>query len=100
MILNENDVLHLLTYLLDNLYIKYFNQIFKQLIGVPMGSDCGPDLANLFLFAYEYQYVLGLINKGDYNYAKLRFIFRYIDDLIALNDKGLFEFSLIYILMC
>ena len=33
-----------------------------------------------------------LIDKGDnYNYCRLRFIYRYIDDLISLNDKGLFN---------
>ena len=30
-----------------------------------MGSDCGPDLANLFLFAYEAQYVMDLVNTGN-----------------------------------
>ena len=90
--LDGNDIINLLTYLLDNLYIKYFDQIFKQVIGIPMGSHCGPDLANLFLFAYEYQYILGLIDKGDdYKYSKCRFMFRYIDDLLALNDKGFFD---------
>lgn len=98
MILTADQINSLLTYLLDNLYIKYFERIFKQIIGIPMGSDCGPDLANLFLFAYEYQYIIGLIEKGDYSYSTLRFIFRYIDDLIVLNDKGLFNtiFSNIY----
>ena len=38
-----------------------------------MGSDCGPDLANLFLFAYEYRYVMNLIDTGDsLNYSKFR----------------------------
>lgn len=91
LILSKDDILELLTYILDNLYIKYFDEIYKQIIGVPMGSTCGPDLANLFLFAYEYQYICELINSGDFNYSKLRFIFRYIDDLISLNDKGLFD---------
>ena len=65
--------------------------IFKQIIGIPMGSGCGPDLANLFLFAYEYQYVMDLIYTGAFSYRRLKFIFGYIDDLIILNDQGLFN---------
>ena len=48
--------------ILNNVYAKYRNKIFKQIIGIPMGTDCAPELANLFLFAFEYKYVMGLIN--------------------------------------
>ena len=45
-----------------------------------MGSDCVPDLANLFLFAYEYKYVINLIGtaRDTINYHEVRYIFRYI----------------------
>ena len=50
MYLNKDDVLSLSEYLLNNIYVKYRDNIFRQVIGVPMGTDCAPDLANLFLF--------------------------------------------------
>ena len=56
-----------------------------------MGTDCAPDLANLFLFSYEYQYVMNLINSNSPDIEKLRYIYRYIDDLIVLNDDGYFN---------
>ena len=40
-----------------NIYVKVGNRVFKQTIGIPMGTDCAPLLANLFLFFYEYKYV-------------------------------------------
>ena len=85
--LTEKDILEYTKYLIENLYIKFFDIIFRQVIGVPMGSDCGPDLANLFLFSYEYKYILKLIDTSDSDYTKFMYIFRYIDDLISLNDK-------------
>lgn len=92
LISDSSQIVSLLEFLLDNLHIKHLGKIFKQVIGIPMGSDCGPDLANLFLFAYEYKYVINLIDVGDtVNYHKLRYIFRYIDDLLSLNDMGYFD---------
>ena len=68
--------------------VKYGDKIFRQIIGIPMGTDCAPDLANLFLFAYEYKYIMDLIDKGKSDELRLfRFVHRYIDDLIILNSR-------------
>ena len=56
-----------------------------------MGSDPAPAFANLFLFHYEYSW-LNSIKKTDNVLArKFGQIFRYIDDLVALNDGKSFE---------
>ena len=91
MYLNKDDVLSLLEYLLNNIYVKYRDNIFRQVIGVPMGTDCAPDLANLFLFAFENKYIIGLINVKSDDIKWLKFIYRYIDDLMVLNDNGNFD---------
>ena len=62
MYLNKDNVLSLLEYVLNNIYVKYRDNIFRQVIGVPMGTDCAPNLANLFLFALEYKYIPELID--------------------------------------
>ena len=41
-------------YLIDNVYIKVGNNVYRQTISIPMGTDCVPQLANLFLFRYKY----------------------------------------------
>ena len=46
--LSKNDIMVWFTYLLDNIYIKYGQAIYRQIIGIPMGTDCAPELANLF----------------------------------------------------
>ena len=87
----KDDVMEMLQYLLDNIYVKYMDSIFRQLIGVPMGTDCAPDLANLFLFVFEYKYVMNLINMGDPDIRLFKFVYRYIDDLLIINDIGHFD---------
>ena len=47
----------LVEYLIDNIYIVVGNRAFQQHIGIPMGTDCAPLLANLYLFYYEYNYM-------------------------------------------
>ena len=73
-------------FLLNNLYIIYGGKIYKQVIGIPIGSDCSQDLANLFLFSYEYDHVKSLKDEGNDDAELLGHSHRYIDDLLTLND--------------
>ena len=52
----------MLDYLLNSVYFKYRNKMFRQIIRIPMGTDCAPELVNVFLIAFEYRYVMGLID--------------------------------------
>ena len=86
--LDKDQIMKMFNYLMDNIYLFYRTEIYRQIIGIPMGTDCAPELANLFLFSYEYRYIIDLINSGVKDIDLLRYIYRYIDDLLSLNDKG------------
>ena len=82
--------------LIDNSYVTYQAQIYKQVIGIPMGTNAAPQIANVYLHVYEYEYIKLLIEKGDKESLKrLKDIFRYQNDLIAFNDFGLLQNILI-----
>ena len=59
--LNCDAVIYLLVWLIDNTYVTVGDKIFRQCIGIPMSTDCAPYLANLFLFAYEFDFMNKLI---------------------------------------
>ena len=84
---NKNKLVEWTEYLIDNVYIKVGNNAYRQTIGIPMGTDCAPQLANLFLFHYEYLY-MKILMHGKLCMAK-RFsdTVRYIDDLLTLNNN-------------
>ena len=42
-----------LSYLLDNIYIRFGTKLYKQVVGIPMGTYCAPLVADLFLCCYE-----------------------------------------------
>ena len=51
------DTLH---YLLDNIFIRFDSKLFRQIVGIPMGTNCAPLVADLFLVRYEIDFMLSL----------------------------------------
>ena len=42
-----------LTFLLDNIFILFGTKLYRQVVGIPIGTNCVPLVADLFLFCYE-----------------------------------------------
>ena len=53
-------------FLLDNLYVQAGDQLKHQVIGIPMGTNCSPILANLLLFMYELEWVIEFIDDNSF----------------------------------
>ena len=86
--IREDSLIEMMEYLIDNIYIKVGNKVFRQEVGIPMGTDCAPLLANLFLFYYEYKYMKNLVKDNLQAAMKFNGTMRYIDDLLTLNNRG------------
>ena len=43
------DLMEILEFILDNIFVRYGNVVYKQIIGIPIGLDSGQDIANLLL---------------------------------------------------
>ena len=78
------DALH---YLLDNIFIRFGSKLYRQIVGIPMGTNCAPLVADLFLFCYERDFMLSL---SDTNQADIIEAFnstsRYLDDLLNIDN--------------
>ena len=48
-----SDVCKSLCFLLDTIFVRYGDSIYRQVIGIPMGTNCAPLIADLFLFCHE-----------------------------------------------
>ena len=44
------NVCEALIYLLDNIYIRFGTMLYRQIVGIPMGTNCAPLVAYLFFF--------------------------------------------------
>ena len=49
-----------LSFLLDNIYIRFGTKLYRQIVGIPMGTNCAPLVADLFLFCYERDFMKDL----------------------------------------
>ena len=79
----------MINFLVDNIFVEFGGKIFQQTIGIPMGTNCAPLLADLFLYTYEAEFIQGLLQKGNKRLARsFNFTFRYIDDVLSLNNKN------------
>ena len=76
-----------LSYLLDNIYIGFGTKLYIQIVGIPMGTNCAPLVADLFLYCYEIDVMdsLNHDNQADvieaFNYTS-----RYLDDLLNIDN--------------
>ena len=84
-----------LTFLLDNNYIIFGSKLHRQIVGIPMGTNCAPlVLADLILFCYDRDFMLSL---SDDNQSEVIEAFnstsRYLDD--RLNTDNTFFDSMV-----
>ena len=58
-----------------------------------MGTNCVHLLADLFLYSYEADFIQGILKKNGKKLARsLNFTFRYIDDILSLNNSMFGDF--------
>ena len=73
-----------LSFLLDNTSIKFGTKLYRQIVGIPMGTNCAPLVAYLFLFCYERDFMEYL--SSDYQADVIKAFnstSRYLDDLLS-----------------
>ena len=76
-----------LIFLLDNIYIRFGTKLYRQIVGIPMGTNCAPLIADLFLFCCERDSMTSL---SDVEQAEIIEAFkstsRYLDDLLNIDN--------------
>ena len=88
-----NDICKMIKFLVDNIYVRFGGQLFRQMVGIPMGTNCALLLADLFLCSYENEFLDKLVQEGNRKLArKFNLSYHYIDDLISFNSKRFKEF--------
>ena len=76
-----------LTYLLDNVFIRFGTKLCRQIVGIPMGTNCAPLIVDLFLFRHERDFMASLSYDKE---AEIIHAFnsssRYLDDLLNIDS--------------
>ena len=95
---SEEQVISMLEFLIDNIFVSFGGILFQQVVGIPMGTICAPLLADLFLYSYESEFLQKLVKDKKIHEARaFNFTYRYIDDVLSINNSRFAEFlPLIY----
>ena len=76
-----------LIYLLDNIYIRFSTKLYRKIVGIPMGTNCAPLLADLFLFCYERDFMASLSNVKQAEIIEaFKSTSRYLDDFLNIDN--------------
>ena len=78
------DALH---FLLNNIFIRFGSKVYRQIVVIPMGTDCAPLVADLFLFCYERDCMLSLSDIYQTDITEcFNSTSRYLDDLLNIDN--------------
>ena len=72
---------------LCNIYIRFDTKLYRQIVGIPMGTNCAPLVADLFLFCYERDFMKNLSSDNQADVIKaFNLTSRYLDDLLNIDN--------------
>ena len=63
------------------------SKLYRQTIGIPMGTNCTPLVADLFLFCYERDFMKSLSRENQTDIIEaFNSTSRYLDDLLNIDN--------------
>jgi len=78
----------MLEFLIDNIFVSFGGALFQHVVGRPIGTNCAPLPADLFLYSYESEFLQKLVKDKKMHEARaFNFTYRYIDDVLSINTR-------------
>ena len=68
---------------LPGVYIRFGTKLYRQIVGIPMGTNCAPLVADLFLYCYERDFMDSLNHENQIYPPELQLIKANISDTEA-----------------
>ena len=67
--------------------LRFGSKLYRQIVGIPMGTNCAPLVADLYLICYARDFML---SQSDNNQTDIieafNSTFRYLDDLLNIDN--------------
>ena len=68
-------------------FIRFGTKLYSQTIGIPMGTNCAPLVADLFLFCYERDFMKSFSRENQADIIEaFNLTSRYLDDLLNIDN--------------
>ena len=72
-------------FFIDKIYVCFGSSVFRQVIGIPMGTNSAPLLADLFLHTFEYDFMVKTMKQDITKAIQFSNTFKYIYDLFSIT---------------
>ena len=73
--------------------MQFGGRLFRQMTGIPVGTNCASSLADSFLYSYKNEFLDNMIRSGHRRLARsFNLCYRCIDDLIVFNNKKFLDY--------
>ena len=77
------------TFQMTLVFIRFGSKLYRQIVGIPIGTNCAPLVADLFMFCYERDFMLSLSDKNKIdNIEAFNSTSRYLDDLLNIDNPS------------
>ena len=76
-----------LSYLLDNIFIRFDKKLQRQIVGIPIGTNCAPLVADFYFFYCERVFRMSLSDNTQTQIIEaFNSISRYVDNLLNIDN--------------
>ena len=59
-----NNICKMIEFLVDNIYVRFGGQLFRQMVGISMGTNCAPILATCFSIPMKISFCINSLRKA------------------------------------
>ena len=72
---------------MENIYVQFDGMVYQQIVGIPMGTNCAPLIADLFLYCYERDFMSDLQKSKRFDLIDMfNDTSRYLDDIFTIDN--------------
>ena len=72
---------------MENIYVQFDGMVYQQIVGIPMGTNCAPLIAYLFLYCYERDFMSDLQKSKRFDLIDMfNDTSRYLDDFFTIDN--------------
>jgi hypothetical protein len=91
---SEVEIKKMLEFLIDNIFVVVGGEVFQQSVGISMGTNCAPLLADLLLYSCEAEFIQKLLHEKKKSLAvAFNLTFRYIGDVLSIRHICRFDIA-------
>ena len=72
---------------MENIYVQFEGIVYQQNVGIPIGTNCAPLIADLFLFCHEGDFMSNIHKSKQYDLINmLNDTSRYLDNILTIDN--------------